>query len=260
MSLERLQSYTFLKSSRFLFQFLKLPKIIGDGKNEIAIDPEFVGYVNVPKYGGGTLDLELGSMSYADIIRDITFLCESVEFPGQTLNGVDYRIPGTLKIKTPIARDYNEITASFLYPAELPVYELFNTWIWNISKKNSRNYYFDEIIGQARIFQFLDGDVGADSIDVEGFQPYNKISIQNMYPTSISPLQSNWGDDGFHRLSVTFFFEGMDITTYAQNSLGSESDKIQTRANQNAQEALRQVTRSQTLPGKTHRSGTSDIR
>ena len=225
MSLERLQSFSFLKSSRFLFQFLTLPKLVG------AEEKDYIGYF-YSATTGGIVDNSIQSKSISDLTRDMTFLCESIEFPGQSLTGVDYRIPGKLKIKTPTVREYNEITANFLYPEEFPIYELFNNWIWNASLKNSQNYYFDDIVGEARIIQFSEGGLGTNAtgeVTIDNQVPYNKISLKNLYPTSISPLQSNWGDDGFHKLSVTFFFEGMDIYTYAQNALGRESEKIAAR-------------------------------
>jgi len=216
MSLQRIQSFSFLKSSRFLFQFLGIPKIIG---------AEGVGYFS-SDIVGGIIDNSLSSKTYDSLLRDMTFICDSIEFPGQTLTTSDHRIPGTLKIKTPTVREYSEINATFLYPAEFPLYEFFNEWMWSASAKNTQNNYFDDIVGQARIIQFLEGGEGAtggagatelNSATIEGQTPFNAVSIKNIYPLSFAPMPSNWADDGFHKMSVTFFFEGMEIVPFGQN-------------------------------------------
>ena len=120
MSLQRIQNFSFLKSSRFLFQFLSIPKIVGaDG----------VGYL-FSDVVGGIIDNSIANKTYEGLLRDMTFICDSIEFPGQTLTTAERRIPGELKIKTPVSRDYSEINATFLYPAEFPLYEFFNNWIW----------------------------------------------------------------------------------------------------------------------------------
>lgn len=240
MSLQRIQNFSFLKSSRFLFQFLSIPKIVGaDG----------VGYL-FSDVVGGIIDNSIANKTYEGLLRDMTFICDSIEFPGQTLTTAERRIPGELKIKTPVSRDYSEINATFLYPAEFPLYEFFNNWIWSASLKSTQNYYFDEIVGQARIIQFLDGGQGAADVTertIEGQTPYNSASIHNIYPTSFAPLPSNWGDDGFHKMSVTFFFEGMEIIPYGQYATGRETDKIAARAAERLAQSLRRVRSNLTL-------------
>jgi hypothetical protein len=129
-----------------------------------------------------------------------------------------------MKIKSPTVREYNEITASFLYPEQIPVYEFFSNWILKISSKNTQNYYFDEITSAARVIQFAEGGTSSfkgviaennGALDSERQPAHTAIRFQNLYPTSVSPIQSNWADDGFHKISVTFFFESFFITNYS---------------------------------------------
>lgn len=233
MSLQRLQSFSFLKSSRFLFQFLKLP-----GKSILSNDDVSYFYSEIT---GGIQDNSVANRLDTDLMRDLSFVCESIEFPGQTLTTAESRIPGSLKIKTPVLRDYNEITASFLYPAEVPVYEMFSNWVINASIKNTRTQYYNDIVGEARIVQFLEGgsvidateQTGVASRKIEGQAPHNSIKLYNIYPISFAPIQSNWGDDGFQRLSVTFYFEGIDIKPYGRYADGRESAAVNARASRN---------------------------
>lgn len=250
MSLQRIQSFSFLKSSRFLFQFLGIPKFFNaDGLGYFLSDTV-----------GGAIDNSLSNKTYDSLLRDMTFICDSIEFPGQTLTTVESRIPGALKFKTPAAREYSEINATFLYPAEFPLYEFFNTWMWTASIHNTQNYYFDEIIGQARIIQFLEGGEGSvETGTIEGQTPYNSVSIKNIYPTSFASLPSNWGDDNFHKMSVTFFFEGMDITPYGQTVSTKESRAAEARLKAQLEQNLRRVRNNLTLERASDISNFNDL-
>lgn len=240
MSLQRIQSFSFLKSSRFLFQFLGIPKIIGT---------EDIGYF-LSDIVGGIIDNSLSSKTYDSLLRDMTFICDSIEFPGQTLTTAEHRIPGHLKIKTPISREYSEINATFLYPAEFPLYEFFSQWMRSASAKNTQNYYFDEIVGQARIIQFLEGGEGVTDLEsgtIEGQTPYNAVSIKNIYPLNFAPMPSNWADDGFHKMSVTFFFEGMEIIPFGQNVSTQEGIAAKARLKAKLEQNLRRARNNLTL-------------
>lgn len=208
MSLQKIQTFTFLKSSRFLFQFLSIPKFLEIGVDRDN-DPslEFYDYLNM------TRNTSLSSINYTELRRDMFFLCDSIEFPGQTVTGVDFKIPGTQKIKTPSARDYNEITATFLYPEQVPLYEFFHSWISKMSVRNTQNYYYNEIVSRARAIQYTDGGISS-ARDIENQSPHTSIVFENLYPTSLTSMQSNWSDDGFQKLSVTFFFEYMKIRNH----------------------------------------------
>ena len=186
MSLQRIQSFSFLKSCRYSFSLLSLPRCING-------------------------DLFQG------VISDGRFLCDSIEFPGQTLSTTDYRIPGSRKIKVPFLREYSEINATFYYPSQIPMYQFFNEWITAASFRNTRNEYFDDITCQARIIQFKEGDevIGNTVNEIVDSQPVQmRVSLKNLYPLSITSLTSNWGDDNFHKISVSFFFENMEIKDF----------------------------------------------
>ena len=210
MSLQTLQSFTFLKSSRFLFQFLAIPDIIGV--------TEYGNKSEIGSFGGNRIvDQSLSSKPYKELLRNMTFLCDSVEFPGQSLTTLDYRIPGTKRLKVPYLREYNEITASFYYPESVPIFEFFSSWIVGASKRNTMNHYFDEVVGQARVTQFAEGVDSLSSIkSIENQPAHLTVNLKNMYPMSFTPLQGNWGDDGFHKISVTFFFEDISLETYSK--------------------------------------------
>ena len=192
MSLQRIQSFSFLKSCRYSFSLLSLPRCI-------------------------RRNLASSGVLFQDVISDGRFLCDSIEFPGQTLSTTDYRIPGSKKIKVPFLREYSEINATFYYPSQIPMYEFFYEWIATTSFRNTKNEYFDDITCQARIIQFKEGNEfsGNTINEIVDNQPVQmKVNLKNLYPLSVTSLSSNWGDDNFHKISVSFFFEDMEIKDF----------------------------------------------
>lgn len=205
MSLETLQSFSLLKSSRFIFQLLTIPKFIENGINDV-LAPREIGSLGTSVLG----DYSLKNITKPELLSNMPVLCESIEFPGQTITGSDFRMPGRLKIKVPTIREINEVQATFLYPIEVPMYELFSSWITNISTVSSKTQYYNNIVGEARIQQY--GEDSAVSSNSWG-APILIVNLKQLYPTQVNSLQSNWSDDGFHRMNVSFFFENFEIET-----------------------------------------------
>jgi hypothetical protein len=97
------------------------------------------------------------------------------------------------------------------------MYEFFYEWIATTSFRNTKNEYFDDITCQARIIQFKEGNEfsGNTINEIVDNQPVQmKVNLKNLYPLSVTSLTSNWGDDNFHKISVSFFFENMEIKDF----------------------------------------------
>lgn len=174
-NVNKMLSLNLLKSSKFTVRFNRLPSFF---------------------------DIDSGDL------KQLSLLCDSVEFPGQTIAATDYRIPGKLKVKVPFAREINEISFTFYMDAKAPVYSLFYNWITNISYTNSINRYFDEIVGQLSLIQFE--DVGSSYARYD-LTPYMKVNLIDAYPLTLQSLPANWADDGFHKVNVSFFFRDLEI-------------------------------------------------
>lgn len=187
--MNKMLGQNFLKSSKFAIQIPVIPNIIG-------------------------LDIDT---------RDLTFLCDSVEFPGQSLTTSEYRMPGKLKLKVPYLREMNEVTFTFYHNDKLPIYQMFSNWIESSSFTNTQNLYFDEIVcPKISIFQFN------DTSGVSGFvreilntnvfrgaenkqSKYITVELRNALPLNFASMPSNWADDGFHKLQVSMFYEDMVV-------------------------------------------------
>ena len=144
-------------------------------------------------------------------LRRLTYLCDSVEFPGQTLSTLDYRIPGQLKTKIPYAREFSEVTFSFYVPTDYSPYAIMSDWVESISLSTTQNRYFDEIVGSIRQYQFA--DTGKSFL--RGTPTKNmQVNLISAYPLNVQAMPANWGDDGFHKLNASFFFINYNITEF----------------------------------------------
>jgi hypothetical protein len=146
-------------------------------------------------------------------LRHFTMLCDSVEFPGRSILTTDFNIPGKQKIRTPYKREFNEITLTFYHNTKFPMYEYFMAWLDEISFDSSRTRYFNDIVTNINIFQFYDTTSAASILNGLGGNgdhvkyPQMKVTLLNAYPVSAASLPSNWADDGFHKITATFFYE-----------------------------------------------------
>lgn len=181
---------SFLKSAKFFVRFDKLPNMALDSISAVP----------------GKSLIRTSELLDKNKIRNLSFLCDSVEFPGQTLTTSEYRIPGKLKIKAPYMRDMNEITLSFYHDRKIPVYKIFEDWIYNASPTNTRNAYFDDIVGNMTIIQF--SEIQSDTVSGQ-MSKYMETNIINALPLNFTSMPSNWADEGFHKISATFFYENM---------------------------------------------------
>ena len=84
-----------LKSSKFAIRIPSLPEVV-----------DLSGELNISS-------------------QEFTFLCDSIEFPGQTLTTTEHRIPGRFKMKNAYQRDMNEVTLTFYHNTKLPIYKIF---------------------------------------------------------------------------------------------------------------------------------------
>jgi len=150
--------------------------------------------------------------------EEFTFLCDSIEFPGQVLTTTEHRIPGRQKIKYAYQRDMNEVTMTFYHSTKFPLYQIFSNWVENISPTNTNNEFFDDCVCNIDLFQFED-TTGARGL-FSTFEEFNQflgnsnasskymtVKLLNAYPLNFASMPSNWADDGFQKMTVTFFYE-----------------------------------------------------
>jgi hypothetical protein len=202
----KILSHSFLKSAKFCVQIPVLTTPV-DG---------------MPSIAGANEDIPS---------EEFTFLCDSVEFPGQTLTTSEFRMPGKLKLKVPYLRELNEVTLTFYHNNKLPMYRIFSDWISGASPTNTTNRYFDELVcpkikliqfdevagvrGFIRdIFDFSAQPLGGSTVNLS---KYMTVNLLKAYPLNFASMPANWADDGFHKMTVSFFYENLLIEQGIKN-------------------------------------------
>lgn len=128
--------------------------------------------------------------------KELRFQCEAAELPGYNINTVDARIYG---VPAPVATfaTFNDITLTFICAGDLWEKKLFDYWMNLIVPVNNYHVrYKEEYVSKINIRQYY--ETGEASYIV---------SLWNAFPITIAPLTLNWGDDGIHKLSVTFKYD-----------------------------------------------------
>lgn len=181
-NLDAFRGQNLIRSAKFAARFLNLPSFATDTENGDRID-----------------------------LRKMIYLCDSVEFPGQALTAVDYRIPGKLKVKIPYVRELNEVNFTFYMSEDMPMYGLLSQWITQISPNTAQNSYFDEIVGAIELIQFQDTTALERAASPNALK-HMVVKLIDVYPLNIQSMPANWIDDGFHRLNVNFYFRDLTIS------------------------------------------------
>jgi hypothetical protein len=177
-NLDAFRNQNLIRSAKFAARFLNIPEFVSDNREDL---------------------------------RRMIYLCDSVEFPGQTLTAVDYRIPGKLKVKIPYLRELNEVNFTFYMSENMPMYTVLSHWITEISPNTAQNSYFDEIVGTIELLQFQD-TTALQSASSPNALKHMVVKLIDVYPLSIQSMPANWADDGFHKLNVSFYFRDLSIS------------------------------------------------
>lgn len=135
------------------------------------------------------------------ILQDLTYLCESTEFPGRSFNNMDVRHYGP-NHKVPYQSVYEDINMTFLCRAESMERKLFDDWMSYINPPNNFDFnYRDEYTCQIEIFQFTD-----ETLDGYNPDPRYAFTLLNAYPILVNPQPVTWADEQFLRLGITFSY------------------------------------------------------
>lgn len=129
--------------------------------------------------------------------RDLQFSCETAEFPGKTINTMDYKDYGSPR-KIPYGAMYNEISTSFIVDSNMTQKRFFDDWHSLIVDNQGTNdvAYHSNIVATVIITQF----------DAQGREVY-KVELQEAYPISVAQMPLSWANkDDIHRMTVDFTY------------------------------------------------------
>lgn len=167
----------------------------------------------------------LAQLSYTDTDRLLTFKCEQAEFPGREFMTSDARIYGPM-YKSPYMSSYGDVNLTLLCDSSLTQKQIMETWMSSINTPYSFDFnYRDSYIADVTIEQY-------NELNEQTFA----CTLREAYPVSITPLQTNWADDGYHKLQVTLTYRYW-VSEIKKTNDQSTYDELQQIHIQNVQEA-----------------------
>lgn len=146
------------------------------------------------------------SATMAAVIMDLSFLCEQAEMPGKTLVVNDARYYGP-NFKYPVQSEYSDITMNFIVRDEMYEKEFFDDWMQNINPIDRYDFaYKDSYATTIEIVQYS-AILESDSQPGRGKpRATYMVSLIDAFPIVVAPMGLVWGEEGFHRVSVTFAY------------------------------------------------------
>ena len=159
----------------------------------------------------------LTQLRYGNFMRDLTYLCESAEFPGRGFNMTDIKYYGP-KFKVPYQTEYQETSMTFLCRTESLERQFFDDWMEIINPTSTFDFsYRDNYKCEIHMFQF--GEVGRRTTDPnrENLSPSPSPrstepvatyawTLHDAWPVLVNPQPVTWADDNFQRLAISFTY------------------------------------------------------
>jgi hypothetical protein len=151
--------------------------------------------VNIP--------VPLTLIPYVASAKSLTYRCENAQLPGRTFATTEQRTYGPIE-KYPYLNTYNDLDLTFIVDDDMNQKVFFDAWMNYINPLYNNNMRYK-------------GDY-ATTITINQYDVTNQLSysvnLLDCFPVSINQMDLNWGDDGYHKLSVTFAY-----TSWQNNSL-----------------------------------------
>ena len=143
---------------------------------------------------------EQSRTSNSSMSRYLALQCESAELPGKTFQTADVKIYGPT-FKVPYQTMYGDTTLTFLCTNEFYERKLFERWIEAIHPTDTNNMRFakgaqSRYMTNIKIIQYDDF-----------IKQIHAVELIDAFPIGIASQALNWGEDGFHRLSIQFAYQ-----------------------------------------------------
>jgi hypothetical protein len=151
--------------------------------------------VNIP--------IPLTLIPYVSSAKSLTYRCENAQLPGRTFATTEQKTYGPIE-KYPYLTSYNDIDLTFIIDDDMNQKVFFDAWLNYINPQYNNNFRFKSDYSTV---------ITVNQYDVSNELTYS-IDLIDAYPISMNQLDLSWGDDGYHKLSVTFAY-----TYWKNNSL-----------------------------------------
>lgn len=182
---------------------------------------KFAAYIDPPRAldSGGLFGGLLPLPDFVDS-ASLSLQCESAELPGYNINTVEAKIYGAPYhvAATPV---FNELNLTFICAGDLWEKKFFDDWMDLIMPKKvqgSTGYlatYPQDYRGSVTVVQFSETGI-----------PSYTVKFEQAFPYTMQPMQTNWADDGIHRLSVGFRYTEWERKSLLGRLLGAAANLI----------------------------------
>lgn len=154
----------------------------------------FEAFIPLPNY----LATVLGDIISASTHLSLT--CESAEIPGKNLQTQDVKIYGPT-FKVPYQTAYTDLSLTFVSSNSFYERKIFDRWINLIMPLETNNLRFPKdsatnYLTNIQVTQFDDFTT-----------PTHVVQCIDSFPIGIASQPLNWGDQGFHRVTVLFAYQ-----------------------------------------------------
>jgi hypothetical protein len=142
---------------------------------------------------------EQSKTTNSSISRYLALQCESTELPGKTILTQDAKVYGPI-YKIPYQTMFADISLTFLCTNDFYERKLFDRWMEAIMPNDTHNLRFPDddatrYLTNLKIIQYDDF-----------IKQIYAVEMIDAFPISIASQPLNWGEDGFHRLTVQFSY------------------------------------------------------
>lgn len=142
---------------------------------------------------------EQSKTTNSSISRYLALQCESTELPGKSILTQDAKVYGPT-YKIPYQTQFADISLTFLCTNDFYERKLFDRWIEAIMPNDTHNMRFPNdddtrYLTNLKIIQYDDF-----------IKQIYAVEMIDAFPISIASQPVNWGEDGFHRLTVQFSY------------------------------------------------------
>jgi hypothetical protein len=147
------------------------------------------------------IPVPLTLIPYVSSARNLKYRCETAQFPGRTFATTEQKTYGPIE-KYPYLNTYGDLDLTFIVDDDMNQKVFFDAWmnyinpLYNNNMRYKGDYSTTIVINQYNVSNEL---------------TYS-VNLIDAYPISINQMDLNWGDDGYHKISVTFAY------TYWQNN------------------------------------------
>ena len=159
---------------------------------------------------GVSSDFNDAKTMQTDMGEQVAFHCDTIEFPGRTIETDTTRYHGPEKTHAK-GLNYAAITATFYCDKFMKEKHYFETWQnLVINKRNYELNYYDEYVSPMKIYQLsdfdkLDGGVEDSGSSSQSANSVYAVQLMDVFPTTIAAQPLGYDNKNqIHKVSITF--------------------------------------------------------